>query len=54
MRYYYPRFIDKEMEAERGQVICPRSHNYEVVKLGFEHKQYGSRPYTLTEVKTKY
>lgn len=29
-------FVDEEVEAQRGEVTCPKSHSREVQELGFE------------------
>lgn len=34
--HYSPHFTDKEIEAQRGDLSCPRSYCKQMAELGFE------------------
>lgn len=47
-KYYYFSFTDKEIEPQRQQRTCPRSHGEKVVELGFEFRQFSAGVYPFT------
>lgn len=40
--------IDQEIEVQRGEIVCPKSHSQEEVE-GFEPRQLGSRVPTFNQ-----
>ena len=45
--YYYPYFMDEEIETQRGSLTCPKSHSPKAAGLGLKATQFSIRVPTL-------